>query len=230
MLLSWAPDLYVLPPPGLFHLSTSNPPKHSQPPWMDLVFRGLPSQKPECHPGVLCFLDSTPPNQPEPITCAAPPLPLLCHLSTPALISPFPLLPLPPHPHRAATVIFLEHQTHLVSSQLKTPQRPSIHTAAQWSLPRYSFLSPSHWITRALQNCATAGTSGSPLTSSSGEYPQLFSDSNEKSLPSSWGYIWSPLQVELKAKTIPEASLSCTEFEHFFCDIFTPVIYRSLLP
>lgn len=93
---------------------------------MDLVFWGLPSQKPECHPGVLCFLDSSPPNQPEPVTCAAPSLLLLCRLSTPALISPFPLQPLPPHPHRAATVIFLEHQTHPASSQLETPQDPPL--------------------------------------------------------------------------------------------------------
>lgn len=105
---------------------------------MDLVFWGLPSQKPECHSGVLCFLDSSPPNQPKPVTCAAPSLLLLCHLSTPALISPFPLQPLPPHPHRAATAIFLEHQTHPASSQLKTPQDPPVtqeHSEASPATP-----------------------------------------------------------------------------------------------
>lgn len=77
---------------------------------MDLVFWGLPSQKPECHPGVLCFLDSSPPNLPEPVACA-------CSVVSPHLRSS-------PHPHRAATDIFLEHPTHPASSQLKTPQDP----------------------------------------------------------------------------------------------------------
>lgn len=101
--------------------------------------------------------------------------------------------------------------------------------ARQRSLPL-----PSHWITRALQDFATLGTSlGMPFTSYiivSGEIPIALCRLKWV-IPSIWGYTWPPLQVEFKARTkYQKASLSCMEFYHCFCDIFTLVVYRSLFP